>query len=281
MGYIHDVKEIRNFINEIKNLNTDKFEITDYFNLSKLSKEDVLSISVDLTVFVHGSGYGNKLLYVDDKTFLSEGVEKTMPIEEVKKELLNKLKLKEWQIVEDCRANNVKLIILYVDYGINEEIILSEMQACGWSKSYITNPTQMYGQTVKAISFDPMFQPNVNEEARSFKTLFHWTPIYNVELIRENGLIPKSENGLFDYPPHVHLMKGNITDDQRMYLGWQLCRKNHNQLNKGTYSLFEVNTAAIPENVDFFYDPRYEFGYYTKEIIPKEALKELGMFQFK
>lgn len=85
-------------------------------------------------------------------------------------------------------------------------------------------------------------------------------------------MLPKKDNDVSNYPPHVHLMKGNITDENKVYFGWQLCQSNDNPTNNGEYILVQVETRLIPTSVAFYYDPRYEYGYYTKRKIPVNAL---------
>lgn len=278
MNHTHEINEIRRLMKIVQE--NKKYQVSDFFDVGKLSKEDVDSITVDLSIFVRNNGYSNKLFYTNGNTILSETATNTLPVADVKKELQEKLKFNDWQILEEKGANNIQLILLYVDYAMNTEIIIKQMEACGWSKSFISQPTLMFGRIVKAIAFDPITQPNVNQEVRQLKYLFHWTPAYNSKNIDEFGLLPKSENQQYDYPPKVHLIKENATEQQKIYLCWQLFKTNHNQQNTGHYTLYQIDVEKVPNDVDFFYDPRCQIGYYTVKPIPKDCILKIGTIQF-
>jgi len=76
-------------------------------------------------------------------------------------------------------------------------------------------------------------------------------------------------------------MKGSIDMYNCYLLGEQLYKSNKNLLNDGKYALLNVDTTKIPYKIDFFYDPRYEHGYYTKQKICKEAISQKEMHLFK
>jgi len=250
-----------------------------YFDFSKISKKELLSKYIDFSFIAKNQGFG-KNIFVTDKEILTERKYYTAVYETVKNTLQSKYGFDSWQIKEDCVANNVKIIMLFVDYKHNKDIILAEMESLGWSES-ISETNVYYGIPVIAISFDPIYQMSVTDEARSFEFLYHWTPNYNIKGILKSGLLPKKDNDVYNYPPRVHLMKGNITDENKVYFGWQLCQSNNNPMNNGEYILVQVETKLIPTSVAFYYDPRYEYGYYTKRKIPVNALKIIGSVVYK
>ena len=47
---------------------------------------------------------------------------------------------------------------------------------------------------------------DVSLEARKYKYIYRWTPLYNYDAISIEGLKPRSENRLFDYPDRLHLI---------------------------------------------------------------------------
>lgn len=257
-----------------------KFKISDYFDLSKISKKDLLSKYVDLSAFVNKRGYGNDLLINYDKNILIENRNYTVVFNTVVSEFKKDFNFSDWQFVEEIIANEVHVITLFVDYNINKDVVLAKMKALGWSGS-LTADQIIDGIPVMAIYFDPIYQMSVSDEARSFKFLYHWTPTYNIDSILKYGILPKSESVLFSYPPHVHLMKGDITEHAKIYLGWQLSKSNTNQKNDGDYTLLSIKTELIPKTVAFYYDPRYKFGYYTKRKIKSESLCIIGSIKYK
>ena len=250
-----------------------------YFDLSKISKEELMSKYVDFAFIVKNQGFG-KNVFITNKEILTESKYYTVVYDKVKNTLKNKYGFDDWQIKEDCVSNNVKIIMLFVDFKHNTDIILAEMESLGWSESFREKNVH-YGIPIIAISFDPIYQMSITDEARSFDFLYHWTPNYNIKEILKSGLLPKKENGVYKYHPRVHLMKGNITDENKIYIGWQLCQSNNNSMNNGEYTLIKVETKLIPTSVAFYYDPRYEYGYYTKRKIPLNALEIIGNIVYK
>ena len=152
--------------------------------------------------------------------------------------------------------------------------------ACGWSlavKSFIVKNKMIW----KAMSFDPVFQKDISNEARKYNFLFHWTPLYHYDNIKKEGLKPKSENKLFDYPNRLHLIKGNTPKKDIYSIGWQLCMANKRHKNKGDYVLLSIDLSKVPKNIEIYYDPRYEWGFYTKVPIQPNAIKPILGHNFK
>lgn len=266
-------------LKEIKEISSNNsFQIKDYFDLDKLTKQDIKDICVDYRTYL-SVGFGYNVLYANGK-LITEIAEKTSPINEVISELKTRLKFKDWQIEKVNGANGIGLILLFVNYNMNKECVIKEMESMGWSMAR-TCDDMKWGIPLLAIHFDPIHQNEVTPEAMKFNFLFHWTPSYNEDGIRKNGLQPRSQNKLFSYRDHVHIMKGNIPEKQKIYLGRQLCEVNYVPKNNGLYKLIQIETAKITDTVKFYYDPRYEWGYYTNDAIPPSALTVIGEINFK
>lgn len=270
-----------NLINIIKEsidevlLNT-RLNIEDYFDIKSLNKNKIQMIASDMRAFFNAS-YGNRLS--DEGKLIFEDELKTLSIKALRKEL-SKLGFKQWQIKTDIIANKVRVVILYADLGKNTEIITNEMASFGWTRARISSPMQIHGVMCRAMDFDPNEQKSLTKEAKKFPYLFHWTPINNINSIMLNGLEPRSENNYLTFQPKVHLMKGNISMKTASYLGWQLYNKNINNDN-GEYVLIRIKTDLIPDNIEFYGDPRYHSGYFVKETIPSNALELCGKIIYK
>ena len=275
--------KLREMVSEVlQEIINENFNISDYINLNELTDDDIRYLKIPLSFHLKGAGYDAELLnYIDEnynvlKTplFESDNIEITQPYEKVKYELQRVLGLKEWQIHEEVRANKVKLILLLMDISNNADIVIKQMNLLGWTKSQIRK--EIFNDLpFVAISFDPMFQENVFYELKenNIKYLFHCTPQYNVNNILKQGLLPKSLNSRFDYPDRVHLIKGNVNDKIIIGLAKLLYKNNNNPLNNGMYSILRINVNNLPDNFSLFYDPRFEYGYYTKEKIPANAIE--------
>ena len=175
--------------------------------------------------FIEKRNYGNGRILKEDATA-------TMPVDETRKEISSKFNFKDWQFATRKPANGIELAILYPGIFRNSKHIIQAMSACGWTfsrKNYIVHNNMLW----KAMSFDPMFQDDISSEAKGYKHLFHWTPLYNYANIMKEGLKPKSQNAVYKYPDRVHLMKGNIPANALFSLGRQLFARNQGKNNNG------------------------------------------------
>lgn len=283
------IKALKNIIKEtikdaLTELNQDNdnknvFKIEDYWDLDSYSHEQLKSIFTDLSIFIYGNNFGEPL-QIDDKgiKIYESTIDNTLPYEEVKKELKRDFYFQDWQIKEQRGANDIKLILLLADIGENVKIIIEKMKLMGWSKSYITPPSIINGMPMKAISFDPIYQDSIKDIIKRWRFLYHISPAINKDSILKKGLLPFSKNGKFDYPPRVHLLKPSLSDSQLRSIARQLYDSDNSPDNNGTYCLFQIDVNKLPDEIDFFFDPRFEKGVYTKQEIPKESINGCHTF---
>lgn len=77
-----DIKRIiKNVLNEIKNVKDNGFRIEEYFDLSKLTNDDIDSIDVDYSLRLI-RGFGNRVLYANKK-LIAEEANRSYSIEKV------------------------------------------------------------------------------------------------------------------------------------------------------------------------------------------------------
>lgn len=284
-----EIRQLKNIIKEsVKNIlsglkqnksKSEDFNIEDYWDIDSYSEEQIRSIYTDLSVFIYGNNFGEPLQMFNGKLKVYESsTEHTLPYKEVKEELKKSLHFLDWQIREESGANGIKLILLYSDIGENVNIIIEKMKLMGWSKSYITPVRIINGVPIRAISFDPIYQDSIKDIIRKWRYLYHISPFVNKDSILKNGLIPTSRNNKFDYLPRVHLLMPSLSDNQLRNIARQLYDADNNPDNDGTYCLFQIDVNKLPIDIDFYFDGRYEKGVYTKQIIPRDAIK--GCHQF-
>lgn len=271
-------KRLNQIINEsikdtLKSSTEQTLKIEDYFNIGSLTPNDIKSIANDLRVFIQGQGYDSDMSD-DGEMLIKEGANATMPVGQLRKEL-KKLGFKQWQITSKILNNKVRVVVLYADLGKNTNIIVDKMSSFGWTKALISGPMILYGIRIRAMSFDPAVQKTITKEARKYKFLYHWTPYGNVNSILKSGIEPRSENDYLSYPPKAHLMKGDIPKREASSFGWRLYNMNKS-LKDGHYALLRVDVSKVPENVEFYGDPRFSYGYFTKETVPPSSLELFG-----
>lgn len=155
-------------------------------------------------------------------------------IEKVRKEIIKRYSLADWQfqIVEEANKINVALVV--PNYIRNEELITKDMDIFGYYVN-LKYKKELFGYPHLIIKFDPKYPPSINNTVRNLTCLLHLTPIYNLESIEKNGFIPQHKNKKFSYPPRLHFIKGNVTRDDVILLGQQLCNFNDDIKNNGEY----------------------------------------------
>lgn len=253
------------------------FHPVSFFDLESVSDEELKRQSLGFRFTV---AYGNNFSYNGNNVLKEDVIETVNPTETIK-EIKEKFRLSDWQIDIEKGANNINLLFIIPNIEKDKQLLIDAMSVCGWSFSCDETKTDRLGNVWIAMSFDPMFQDDISDEAKKFKFLYHWSPEYNVQSILKNGLVPKSENDLFKYQSRIHLIKGNISSENIVKIGQLLCSNNKNLNNDGNYDLFAIETNKLPENFSIYYDPRFEYGYYAKEIIPQEAIILVKKIKFK
>lgn len=246
--------------------------ILSYWDLTKLTQKQLMFLGMDLRLFLEFQNYDNKIIYNNGHINIDENLErKTKDVEYVKKYLFKNLGLKDWQFSERQGANDVQLIMLVGDIGMNIDIITKAMETMGWFQSYITKSQNINGINIRCIAFDPIYQDKINDEVRDgWNYLYHLTPSENIESILLNGIIPSSKNKLFHYPNRVYLLKPTVTHNEVVNLAKRLASQYSKQ--NGQYALFQIDLNKTHNSVDFSYDPRYQNGVYTYQKIPKDAI---------
>jgi hypothetical protein len=276
------LNELRNIVKKnlsktLESLSSQRTRVEDDFNINNLTKPDVRSIAIDLSAFIPStfdSPYNE-----DGTSLINEEVTTPMPIGELRKRLKD-FGFKRWQITSKIECNKVRIVILYADMAHNTEFLANLMKTFGWIKSTVSVPKPMYGTTIRTMSFDPIAQKPLTKEARQYKYMYHWTPYQKVTSIMSAGLEPRNENLFLSYLPKVHLMKGDITKEDAAKLGWTLFNRNFLAPN-GNYVLLRIGISKVPDNIDFYGDPRFKYGYYTTETIPAPAIDIFGAIQYK
>lgn len=180
------------------------------------------------------------------------------------------------QFFRKVEANNkIYIYIVTARVGINDKLIINDMQKLGYflgRKGHIRN---VKGMQFQVLQFEPTYQlqEDITDRIKEkYNSLFHWTPLYNINNIKTKGLIPQSINKHFSYPPRIYLINGNADDKQIYHLGQELCIANDDKRNDGEYVLLTIKTQALPDNVRLYYDPNSRIGIYTEQPIPYNAI---------
>lgn len=82
-------------------------------------------------------------------------------------------------------------------------------------------------------------------------------------------------------PDRIHLIKGDTLRQDIYDIGRQLCMANKRIKNRGNYVLLSIDLSKVPMDTEIYYDPRFEFGYYTKVPIPSNSITPVNGYNFK
>lgn len=153
------------------------------------------------------------------------------------------------------------------------------MDACGWMKADVSEPFLRNKIPFRTISFDPKVQEPVTTETRQYTYLYHLTPSIRTKSILSKGLEPRNENTFLTYTPRVYLLKGDTPKKEIEMFGWRIFNKNK-RVKNGNYTLIRMDLAKVPNTVHFYHDPRYDYGYFSTDTIPPQALSIYGTISY-
>lgn len=265
-------KIIKESISKLLNgTSNSSFDLESIFNLSKIPYEELKSQYADYSFFSQSSGF----------RIVKENIDIEEQAKNAKKEIQKIFNLKDWQVVIRQGENNVEVIVLFANIFKNSKLIKQEMKRLGFFPSLSKKIFKGF-MLWNATKFEPYNQKDLKDEVRRIGVLYHLTPEYNVKGISKNGLVPSSSNSLFKYPNRIYLLKGTIDNANIQSIGRQLYDndKRKNKKNNGRYVLYRVNLRYVPDDVQFFGDPNYAYGYFTQQPIPKDALTLMRTYQF-
>ena len=281
-------KEVKKSLNEgypLEHHNDDYDEINYIFDLDDLLTDNNLKLFdiFPLRKLSNMAGFGGPFMINEENGSLllnEPQPTRTYSVKEVTNEAWSKLGLDPGWIKSKIWANKIETCVLILNKFDNKDFVIEGMKAFGWTYAYEMN-TIYNNRDVLVISFDLMFQDVVNEEIKKCSLLKHWTPFYNFNSIMQNGLIPKSNNFIFSYPPKIHLIKGTADKNEILKIGKMLCNANKDPRNDRNYVLLNINAKDLLDKIDFFYDPRYDWGYYTKQPIDKQYISKNMNYHFE
>lgn len=210
-----------------------------------------------------------QLYFESNKSELYEGLISSYPYETVKKYIIKYLNL-DPDFIKDSKD----------EYGYPEMIILSPaepdvvkkikdvLDVCGYYNSMAIPINREYLD----LHFLPKYRKENEIDVKSiYPVLYHVTKTKRVDKILKQGLVPKSKNDAFNYPDRIHLMIGPRNPMIVKSFGWSLYSKSKDK-SDSKYTILEIDTSKLPDNIKFYGDPDYAKGLYTLDNIPPECI---------
>lgn len=267
--YILTENEIKRIVKETIQEYIEKFR-KEVFDLSKITPEMAEKQFVDYATM---EPVGFTVLNYNK---IEEDVNYSRPLSEVRADMMAKYQWDPWQFVVTQISNNIEIALLIPDYNQNIPTIISDMNKNGYFKGY-ERSVLINNLPYKELRFEPLYQESERNTVINMGMIFHSTYKNNIPNILQNGLIPDSKNPKFTYPKRVYFSK--FTSDIRKICDFTVQLANVNHKNVLDYCIITIDTKKIPDNVDFYFDPIYENGIFTNDIIPTECIMSIKTFK--
>ena len=267
--YILTENEIKRIVKESIQEYIEKFR-KEVFDLSKITPEMAEKQFVDYATM---EPVGFTVLNYNK---IEEDVNYSRPLSEVRADMMAKYQWDPWQFVVTQISNNIEIVLLIPDYNQNIPTIISDMNKNGYFKGY-ERSVLINNLPYKELRFEPLYQESERNTVINMGMIFHSIYKNNIPNILQNGLIPDSKNPKFTYPKRVYFSK--FTSDIRKICDITVQLANVNHKNVLDYCIITIDTKKIPDNVDFYFDPIYENGIFTNDIIPTECIMSVKTFK--
>jgi len=280
-------KQIRLTENELKKIVLESVKrvlyegsLVDEIDITQIPIEKLRQGYFDYRLVPQSMMYGNVL---NEPATITEAVNDILPPDTVVNNIVKKYSIPQNFVFKVEHYHKIYVYVITACIGQNDKLIEEDMNKMGHFLGARGKIVQIENMRFQTLQFEPssQLQEDITDLVKSkFDILYHWTPSYCVEGIQREGLMPSHKNEAFDYPPRTYLMEGNSSDVQMWGLGQQLCIKNNNPNNNGTYNLIIVDIENLDDSIRFFYDPNSEIGIYTEQTIPNDRIQVGKTVQF-
>lgn len=159
----------------------------------------------------------------------------------------------------------------------NVEIIIKEMDEIGY---YKVREESRYDKETNCewvlLMFDPKVQEDISTQIRKrCSRLYHISPFYNYESIKEKGLIPSNNGRVYKFnKDRVYLLTVDLNhfDFKKMLINTAADRKRRDKSFDGKFVIYEIKTSKLPNDIKFYLDPHGRNCIYTNTLIPYTAI---------
>lgn len=226
------------------------------------------------------------------KNELNESLIMSYPSEKVRKNILRKFNLDDYQVEinrNETEEGDVDLISVILPKNTENKLIGSiknEMKYCGYHLSQKDMSPYCSGSVYGVLVFEPDYSTDVSQKIREkCKYLYHCTDTVYIDKILKKGLIPKSNNSIYMFPDRVYCMKGDnlsMTQIDSLYNIQQAHNSTMPQLQnpKETldYCLLTIDVNKLPQDIKIYNDPFAKGAIFTNDNIPPYAIIDVQPF---
>ena len=190
----------------------------------------------------------------------------------------------------DGKTNIIQIEFKHDEINIIDNII-SRLDAYGWfpnDKDYMKqiNSLKNKGEKSIYITFEPKYDIEITGKIGT-QSLYHVTPTINwLGKISKIGLCPKSQCKKALHPERVYIFPNEeLKDGVSTFLSGELykakkqLKSKHGKDERGVmYSVLQISMQGVDHFDKRFFKDSYSKGYWTKDNIPPEWIKEISRY---
>ena len=128
--------------------------VEDHFDVCSLSRNSLMHMTTDMTVFLQGQGLGSNLTE-EGEILIRELPSSVWPTDKVLDEL-KRYGFEKYQFKCETTGDDVRIILLYVDIARNTKVLKNIMYLLGWNKVQTSPTTIIEHYKVRVMSFEPI-----------------------------------------------------------------------------------------------------------------------------
>lgn len=245
------------------------------FDLKKIPVELLRKQFRNFKVYLTPLSFDNHL----NNRNVDEGFKYSLDIDKVKDSIFEKYHLMDWQFEIKEMRNDIKIAIIIPNVDDNIGMIVEDMSSLGYFESF-RNEMSERGFPYTLIRFEPRFPDDVTNRVRNMGVIYHLSPKYNFDSIKEHGFVPQCRNNMYNFLPRIYFFKSNISDKEIKQFGETLYHFDSDERKNGEYILFSIDTSKIPNGVHFISDCNFEQGICTESKISYDCVFTLKEFKF-
>ena len=208
---------------------------------------------------------------------LYEGLINSYPYDETKKYIIKYLNLNPNNVIDTFDEQGYpEMIVIIPDDKNTIEQTKKVFDLCGY---YNSVSGEADDPDYIELHFTPKFRQHNPIDIDNYNAIYHITKTRKVNKILQQGLVPKSNNANFNYPERIHFYAGSKNlFPVKLFAGALYTRGNDPDTD---YTILQILTDKLPENVTFYGDPDFHKGIYTNDNIPPECIRVVAKFNVK
>lgn len=177
------------------------------------------------------------------------------------------------------RMNDIVVILLVGNIGNNIELIVRDMDKCGYFVANRKDIRDSSDRLWSQIAFEPYVTQNIFDKVKEMGTFIHLTPEKNVEDIKKNGITAHAKKStLYNYPERAYFFTNDMYPNHLRQVARSFASAKDGILN---WIVCIIDSDLISDDMRFYYDPNQEEGFFTyQEIAPEWIIRYVPLEKY-